>query len=260
MHCQFLVISPLLIFGKGDSYRFHIIKPFEAGSTNHYLRYEGTPTTPYQIPEGVAGKELHKKSKDHLMYKFCGERKETLLSLENHFEANIHRKSDVVIDSADEDPAYQECSKEINAQLVGITLINMSAISKNRLPPCTIKMLIRDISYRRAKAYGPYKKYSHQASAKIALQWDEFIPYGELLDKKDPVMTKTIRGKLTHLVYIAGFLKLVTQLPGKKGYKITPALGDLPGNEIYKFLENSGRHRRIILYPHYLPWQILAAR
>ncbi|CAD6502542.1 BgTH12-05133 [Blumeria graminis f. sp. triticale] len=248
MHCQFLVISPLLIFGREDTYQFNIIKPFKAGSTNHYLRYEGSPKTSYQIPEGVTGEEVRNTSKNHIIYKFCAERKENLLSLENHFEANTHRKSDVIIDSRDEDSSYKECSEKINSQLVGITLLSMSAISKNRLPPCTTKMLIRDISYRRAKAYGAYKIYSHQASAKIILEWDEFIPLHELLDQKDPLMTKKRQGQLTHLVYIAGFLKLATEIPDKKGYKISPALGNPPENEIYEFLDKFKRHRTFITF------------
>ncbi|CCU74388.1 unnamed protein product [Blumeria hordei] len=248
MHCQFLIISSLWIFGRGDTYQFDIIKPFEVGSINHYLRFEGSPKRSYQVPEGVTGEELRKTSKNHIIHKFCGERKEDLLFLENHFNVNSHRKNDRRIDPTDEDPFYKECHKKLDQYNIANTPIKISDIQDRKLSPCTVKILMQDISHRHAKANGPFKKFSHQSSAKIALQWDRLIPFHKLLDQKDPLMTMKRRGQLTHLVYIAGFLKLVAHIPPKEGYTITRALGNIPENEIYEFLENSSKHR--IMSPH----------
>ncbi|CAD6502544.1 BgTH12-05135 [Blumeria graminis f. sp. triticale] len=248
MHCQFLVISSLWIFGRGDTYQFDIIKPFEVGSINHYLRFEGSPKKSYQVPEGVTDEELRKTSKNHIIHKFCGKRKENLFFLEKHFVVNSRRKNDMEIDSADQDLFYKECHKKIDQYNIANTPIKISDINERKLSPCTVKILIQEISYRHAKAHGPYGKHSHQAYAKISLDWDRLIPFHELLDSKFPLMTMKRPGQLTHLVYIAGFLKLVVQKPAKEDYTITPALGNIPGNEIYEFLYNSSKHKK--MSPH----------
>ncbi|CAD6502535.1 BgTH12-05126 [Blumeria graminis f. sp. triticale] len=239
MHCHFLVISSLLESRIGDTFQFNIIKPFQEGSTGHYIRYEGPPYWSFETPPDVTCAKLSNISKNHIIYKFCAEREADLSSLEKPFEDTTYRKNEKIRGTLEEDQLYKECSRQIHNQNFGITLLNVSAISKNRIPPCTVQMIIWDISHRRARAYGPYGNYSHKSSAKVSLNWDLLIPFHEFLDRKDPLMTTEVLGELTHLVHVAGFLKLVTRKSLEKAYKISPALGNPPGNEIYEFLENS---------------------
>ncbi|CCU74381.1 unnamed protein product [Blumeria hordei] len=245
MHCHFLVITSLLDLGIGVTFQFDIIKPYEEGRTDHYIRYEGPPYWAMETPQDVACVKLTNISKYNMIYKFCSDIKTHLSYIEKHFEGPTYRKKENIEDTIEEARLYKECSKQIDKQNVGITVLNVSAIRKNRIPPCTVKMIIKDISYRRARAYGSYGIHSHKFSAKVSLNWDLFIPFHEILDRKDPLMTVEVLGERTYLVHVAGFLKLITPKSLNRRYKITPALGNPPENEIYEFLMKSN-HPRII--------------
>ncbi|CAD6502563.1 BgTH12-05154 [Blumeria graminis f. sp. triticale] len=248
MHCNFLVVSSIMLFGKGDIFQYDLIKPLKGDTTHQYLRFEGLVETPFELPRSLTRERLSNVSQNHIIYKICAEIEADLSSLEESLREHTYRKSDEAIDPTEMDPSYIGCSKQLDKLTVGITQIFMSAIRKNKLPPCTAKMLIKDISYRRARAYGPYGSYSHQDRAKIAIIWDDFIPFQELFDELDPLMTMKKQDDIIHLVYIAGFLKLIVRPYLEEGYLILPALGNLFHNDIYKFLENSGRHT--IVPPH----------
>ncbi|SZF05128.1 unnamed protein product [Blumeria hordei] len=233
----------MAIFGKGNIFQFNLIKPHAGDSPHAYLRFEGYVHEPFRIPTSLTRERLSNVSKNHIIHKICADAKADLLPLEEKLREHTHLKSDETMDMTEMDSLYMQCSRQINELAIGITQIFMSAVRQNKLAPCTTKMLLKDISYRRARAYGTYTSYSHQSRASIAILWDEFIPFRELFDEKDPLMTMKKQEDIIHLVYIAGFLKLIVRPYMNEDYMILPALGDVFHIDLYRFLENSGKHK-----------------
>ncbi|CCU74379.1 putative effector protein [Blumeria hordei DH14] len=250
MHCFYLIISPLKILLKSQTYQYNIIKPFHQDIKDDYVRFEGPKIRIAPIPNGVTHRSLPQIALGHNLMSYCAESESHLSFLETFLEKNTSRRSSKSVSPTETDyNAYSKCIMSINDINSGITQIFMSRIRKNKLPNCTVKFLMKAVSYRYARVYGNYKDYSHQGLARIALLGDVQLSASEILDSLHPLLSVVGEQRVVHLVYVAGFLKLLFSLGRDDEYMISPRLGDPPNRHIHKFLHDFDQHRKVAPKP-----------
>ncbi|EPQ66732.1 hypothetical protein BGT96224_Ac30761 [Blumeria graminis f. sp. tritici 96224] len=251
MHCFYLVTSPLKILLKSQIYQYNIIKPFHQDIKDEYVRFEGPKMKIAPIPNGVKYRSLPQITLGHNLMSYCAESEAHLSFLEAFLEKNTRRRSSKEISPTETDyNAYSNCIMSINDKNFGITQIYISRIRKNKLPNCTVKVLMKAISYRYARVYGNHKGYSHQGLARIALLGDVQVSASEMLDSLHPLLSMVGEQRVVSLVYVAGFLKLLFSLGQDDEYIISPRLGDPPNRHIHKFLYDFDQHTKVAPKPN----------
>ncbi|SZE99816.1 unnamed protein product [Blumeria hordei] len=181
--------------------------------------------------------------------KYCASTKEQLLAAYKLIDAEVSRQKIVHRSmSLDMNEMYRSCVNELQTVKKKYPYISISKVRNGEWPSCTVKLLLRYITFENLEIIAPTHKRLRIMTNKPSIIGDRYVTSEELLDSPRPVISLRFKNRQIHLVHVSGYLKVLEQFGLDKHYQIAPSLGDESSSYLFKMLEAAEREINFTTY------------